>query len=94
MTYSAFEKAVREIVAANKADITADAFIRTTVHLTDLVPGARTRGITASLSMFIYRAAQIVPRDGARLRISSWVGRQHQLEAEECGPLRRVGGGH
>jgi branched-chain amino acid aminotransferase len=65
-----FSAAVRELVAAN--GIKEDVFVRATVHITDLVPGTRSRGLAAALSMFIYEAAPIVPQAGARLKTSMW----------------------
>ena len=43
-----------------------------TLHLDALVPGARTVGVSSKFSMFIYRAAQIMKKDGARLKTVSW----------------------
>ena len=69
-TYEKFEKAVKELVAANS--INEDVFIRVTVHVDELVPGTRSRGLHTLLSMFIYEAKPIVPQDGARLKTSVW----------------------
>lgn len=66
----AFSAAARGLVAANS--IKEDVFVRATVHVTDLVPGTRSRGLSATLSMFIYEAAPIVPQAGARLKTSMW----------------------
>jgi branched-chain amino acid aminotransferase len=67
---SKFEKAVTELVGAN--DIKGDVFVRATVHVTELVAGTRSRGLKTCLSMFIYPAVAIVPRDGSRLKTSVW----------------------
>lgn len=66
----AFRKAVREAVEANK--IKEDVFVRVTVHASELLPGTRSRGITTTLSIFIYEALPILPQNGARLKTSVW----------------------
>lgn len=68
--YERFEKAVHELVGAQK--ITEDVFVRVTVHVDELVAGTRSRGLHTTLSMFIYEALPIVPQDGARLKTSVW----------------------
>lgn len=65
-----FAQAVKQVAKANA--ITEDVFVRATVHITNLVPGTRSRGLTAALSMFIYEASPIVPQAGARLKTSMW----------------------
>ena len=69
-TYEAFRDAVRELARAN--GLAGDAFARATVHVSDLVPGTRSRGLATTLSIFLYEAAPIVPQDGARLKTSVW----------------------
>lgn len=69
-TYEDFKQAVREVVVANP--FTETVFIRASVHVTDLVPGTRSRGLTTMLSMFIYEASPIIPQNGARLKTSVW----------------------
>lgn len=69
-TYEKFVTAVKELIAANT--LAEDAFVRATVHVDELVPGTRSRGLHTSLSMFVYEAAPIVPQDGARLKTSVW----------------------
>lgn len=66
----AFMKAVRETISANT--ITEDAFVRATIHVTELVPGVRSRGLKTDLSLFVYEALCILPKDGARLKTSVW----------------------
>lgn len=68
--YSKFESAVKELVKAN--EITEDVFVRASVHVNELVPGTRSRGLKTTLSMFIYPATPIVPKDGVRLKTSVW----------------------
>lgn len=65
-----FARAIMELINANK--ISEPVFVRATVHVTDLVPGTRSRGLATTLSMFIYEAKAILPQSGARLRTSVW----------------------
>ncbi len=69
-TLARFEESVRQLINANHID--ADVFVRTTIHVTDLVPGTRSRGLTTTLSMFIYEAIPILPQNGTRLKTSMW----------------------
>lgn len=68
--FDAFQKAVVATVAANA--VTEDVFIRATVHVSEQVPGTRSRGLETTFSIFIYEAAPIVPQDGMRLKTSVW----------------------
>ncbi len=70
-TFERFEKAVREIAAANTIDEDR-VFVRVTVHVAELVPGTRSRGLPTVLSIFIYEAKPIIPQNGARLKTSVW----------------------
>ena len=65
-----FMAAMRQLVMAN--DVTTAAFVRVTVHVDELVPGTRSRGLHTSLSAFVYEAAPILPPSGARLKTSVW----------------------
>lgn len=65
-----FFKAVKEVIEANK--VQDKAFIRATVHVDELVPGTKSRGLKTILSIFIYEATPIIPQDGARLKTSVW----------------------
>jgi len=65
-----FEQAVEELIKAT--EIKEDVFVRVTVHVDELVPGTRSRGLHTVLSMFIYEALPIIPQDGARLKTSVW----------------------
>jgi branched-chain amino acid aminotransferase len=65
-----FIGAVKKLVASNT--INKRVFVRATVHVTDLVPGTRSRGLSTDLSLFIYEANPIVPQNGARLKTSLW----------------------
>ena len=65
-----FATAVKQLVAAN--NISDKAFVRVTVHVDEIVPGTRSRGLKTLLSMFAYEAAAIIPQNGARLKTSVW----------------------
>ncbi len=69
-TLSKFEKAVHNVAEANKLKETV--FVRATVHVDELVPGTRSRGLHTSLSIFLYEATPILPAGGARLKTSVW----------------------
>lgn len=69
-TYEKFLKIVEEVVKANK--LTENVFVRATIHVDELVPGTRSRGLSTALSIFIYEATPIVPQDGMRLKTSVW----------------------
>jgi branched-chain amino acid aminotransferase len=65
-----FTAAVCEVVRVN--EVREDVFVRATVHVDAEVPGTRSRGMSTSLSIFVYRAEPILPLDGARLKTSVW----------------------
>jgi branched-chain amino acid aminotransferase len=65
-----FAKAVTAVIRASQ--ITTDVFVRATVHVDELVPGTRSRGLHTSLSIFVYEAVSILPKSGARLKTSVW----------------------
>lgn len=69
-SYDRFNDAVRDLIANN--DIQDDVFVRASVHVSELVPGTRSRGMKTILSMFIYPAKPIVPTTGVRLKSSVW----------------------
>ena len=68
--FEKFLKAVQELVNANR--LNDDTFIRATIHVDELVPGTRSRGLHTILSIFAYEATPIVPQNGARLKTSVW----------------------
>ncbi len=68
--YQKFEKAIKELILAN--NIKDDVFVRATVHIDELVPGTRSRGLNINLSMFIYSASPILSSKGVRLKTSVW----------------------
>ena len=61
---------VKELVAAN--DPREDVFIRATVHVSELLPGTRSRGQKTVFSAIMYEAAPILPKSGARVKTSAW----------------------
>lgn len=65
-----FYQAVSEVINANR--ISEDVFVRATVHVNELIPGSRSRGLKTILSVFVYKAAPILPSNGARLKTSVW----------------------
>lgn len=69
-TEKKFESAVAELVGS--METSEDVFVRVTVHVDELVPGTKSRGLHTVLSMFVYEAMPIVPQDGARLKTSVW----------------------
>jgi len=69
-TYEAFQEAVRALAKANA--ISENVFVRATVHVDELVPGTRSRGLATTVSMFVYEAVPIVRQNGARLKTSVW----------------------
>lgn len=69
-TLKAFTDATRELLAANTPD--KNVFIRASIHIADLLPGTRSRGMPAVLSAFVYDADPIVPLEGVRLKTSLW----------------------
>lgn len=69
-TEKRFTNVVRKLLLANT--VTEDVFVRVSVHVNDLVPGTRSKGLRPTLSMFCYPAKPILPRAGARLKTSVW----------------------
>ena len=65
-----FVAAVTQVVLAN--EVREDVFVRVSVHVSEEVPGTRSRGIATTVSMFVYRAEPILPLDGCRLKTSVW----------------------
>lgn len=68
--YDRFLVAVKEVSAAN--NVKDKAFVRATVHVDEILPGTRSRGLKTLLSIFVYEALPIIPQDGARLKTSVW----------------------
>jgi branched-chain amino acid aminotransferase len=68
--FERFKNSVQELLG--ELDIHEDVFVRATVHVDELVPGTRSRGLHTILSIFIYEALPIVPQNGTRLKTSVW----------------------
>ncbi len=49
-----------------------NVFARATIHVDELVPGTKSKGLSTILSIFLYEANPIVPQNGTRLKISPW----------------------
>jgi branched-chain amino acid aminotransferase len=56
----------------NNNNLQENVFARATIHVDELVPGTRSRGLSTSLSIFLYEMKSIVPQNGARLKTSPW----------------------
>ena len=69
-SYSAFEADMKELLHANKP--AKNVFVRASIHVNELLPGTRSRGLKTSLSAFVYDADPIVPTNGAKLKTSVW----------------------
>lgn len=69
-TQERFRAAVQEVVQANAPQ--EDVFVRASVHVSELIPGTRSRGLATTLSLFVYEAKPILPSAGARLKSSPW----------------------
>lgn len=65
-----FKNIIKELVQANKVE--ENVFVRATVHVNELVPGTRARGLETLLSMFVYEAKPIIPQSGTRIKTSVW----------------------
>lgn len=69
-TFEKFKKATKDLAKANK--IKKDSFFRATIHVSDLLPGTRSKGLATILSLFASEASPIIPQHGARLKTSLW----------------------
>ena len=69
-TEARFTEAVKNVVRAN--DVREDVFVRVSVHVSEQLPGTRSRGMSTVVSMFVSAAEPILPLDGARLKTSVW----------------------
>lgn len=69
-SYDKFLEKVKELVKIN--NFKDDVFVRASVHVTDIVPGTKSRGLNTILTMFAYPCTPIVPQDGCRLKTSLW----------------------
>jgi branched-chain amino acid aminotransferase len=69
-SYEKFEADMRELLHANNPE--RNVFVRASFHVSELLPGTRSRGLKTVLSAFVYDAVAIVPTEGARLKTSVW----------------------
>lgn len=69
-SFEKFVAVTKELIKANQ--LTENVFVRATIHVSELVPGTRSRGLETVLSMFVYEAKPIIPQTGARLKTSVW----------------------
>lgn len=69
-SFEKFTKVMSDLIAENKP--TEDVFARVSFHITEILPGTRSRGLPAVLSAFLYDAVPILPQSGARLKTSAW----------------------
>ncbi len=65
-----FLQVATDVIKTNQ--ITDNVFVRATVHVDELIPGPRSRGLKTILSIFVYKSGPILPNDGARLKTSVW----------------------
>lgn len=68
--YRQFLDAVQNLVASNT--IKNDVYVRATVHVDAEIAGTRSRGLSTTLSMFIYDAVPILNPKGVRVKTSVW----------------------
>lgn len=69
-SFEGFEQAVRELMKQN--EVSKDVYVRATVHVDAEIAGTRSRGLHSVLSMFLYDAQPILPKEGCRLKTSVW----------------------
>lgn len=69
-TLEKFAATISDLAKANQ--IKSNALIRATIHVSELLPGTRSRGLETTMSIFIYEANPIMPQNGARLKTSVW----------------------
>jgi len=68
--YEKFLQTVKELIVIN--NLQENVFARVTIHVDELIPGTRSRGLKTNLSIFLYEAVPIVPQNGTRLKTSVW----------------------
>lgn len=65
-----FIDSVVELIKIN--NLIWNALVRVAVHVNELIPGTRSKGLETKLSMFVYEAKPIISETGARLKTSIW----------------------
>jgi branched-chain amino acid aminotransferase len=68
--YEKFEKTAFEALKHNQ--VQADALIRITVYVDEIMSGTRMRGLTNSLSMMVMPASTLFGKPGIEVMVSSW----------------------
>lgn len=68
--YERFCEALKATIDANQ--VQDRVFVRATIHVSELLPGTRSRGLETTLSLFLYDSVPILPQDGARIKTSVW----------------------
>ena len=87
-TITKFSEVVKKLIKENK--LKESVFARVTIHVDELVPGTKSRGMSTCLSIFLYEAKSIVPQNGTRLKTSPW-----RRNPDFCIPSRaKVNGGY
>lgn len=69
-SFERFSTVVSALIRANR--VKKDVFVRASLHVDEILPGTRSRGLSTKLSMFAYEAQPILPQQGARLKSSIW----------------------
>ncbi|MGH7194344.1 MAG: aminotransferase class IV, partial [Candidatus Saccharimonadales bacterium] len=65
-----FEATIKELIRRN--DVRRDSMVRVSVFVDDILKGTRMHGLRNSLSAIVYPAEELLPKNGARLGVSSW----------------------
>lgn len=68
--FETFKATMQELVQRNQ--VKQDCLVRISVFVDDVLKGTRMHGLQHSLSAFVYPALPLVPREGAKLCVSSW----------------------
>lgn len=69
-TLEKFSEVMQQLLAKNK--VQQDALVRVSVFVDDILKGTRMHGLPHSLSAFVYPAMPLLPKEGAKLCVSSW----------------------
>jgi len=70
LSQDSFLQIIKSLVSENK--LAQTVFARASIHVDELVPWTKSKGLHTVLSLFLYEANPIVPQDGMRLKTSSW----------------------
>jgi branched-chain amino acid aminotransferase len=61
---------IKKLIQGNNPK--SDQFFRVTIHATELLPGVRTADLKLTVSVFMYDATCILPRENTRIKTSLW----------------------